>query len=350
VGDLHVPVPSDGALFGTRTDALTLIGANPGLGISDPGPVNVVVIDSGFDLGCVPAGQFGGGWQPLPGGLDLPTPMPPGMTRGPEGLHGAMIVENVLALAPKAMIFDVPLIPPPKIYDVPTFLHLAEAIYQALLVQIPFYSSYFPGPWVLVNAWSVYDRRSELPKLGQYTENKGYFGPPHAFIKLIQQIAGAHYDMVFAAGNCGEYCPDGRCGPDDYGPGRSIWGANAHAGVITPGAVRVDATWLGFSSEGPGPTPHLAAAKPDLCAPTQFLGPSGLYPFSTGTSASAAVTAGVVAALRTKWDQTKVPPVILKLVLNYSATQPLGIGWNPWFGNGILNAAAAFNTLHAAYP
>ena len=120
--------------------------------------------------------------------------------------------------------------------------------------------------------------------------------------------------------------------------------------MLTAGAVQVNGTRLGFSSEGPGPTPHLMRLKPDLTAPTQFLEESGRFPACEGTSAAAAVAGGIVAALRTKWDQTTVPPLVLKLILNGTAVQPDGIGWNPWDGNGILNVNAAVDVLQAYFP
>ena len=211
----------------------------------------------------------------------------------------------------------------------------------------------FPGPWVFMNAWAIFDRRSEGAYLGEYTENLGPNGvPPHPFIHRIERLARNRFDIVFCAGNCGEVCPDDRCGPDDYGPGRGIWGANAHKDVLTVGAVRADATWAGYSSEGPGPTPNLYAKKPDLCAPSQFVGTAGLYPPNTGTSASAAIAAGVVCALRSwaSWNQTTVSPGDLKQILNDTAMQTQGPGWNRWLGNGVLDAYAAYLLLAATFP
>jgi hypothetical protein len=355
LAEFSVPVAPDAALFGTLADARRLIRTDQLPVALDGHSVNVVVIDTGINQSIVPLGQFGGGWQPQPGGANLPPPPPPGMTIGSNALHGMMVVENILAMAPKARIFDVPLIPPPKIFDIFSFLNVAEAAYKKILADILYFQSIgsFPGSWILVNAWAIYDRRSEGPFLGEYTENLGPSGvPPHPFIKLIEDVAANHFDIVFCAGNCGEICPDDRCGPNDYGPGRGIWGANAHKDVLTTGAVRVDTIWPGYSSEGPGPTPNLDALKPDLCAPAQFVGTSGLYPPNTGTSTSAAVAAGVVCALRSRnnWDQATVPPSILKLVLNSTAMQTQGIGWNRWLGNGVLDAYAAYQMLLAAYP
>jgi len=355
MADFGRPDGADASLFGTLDGARRLIGADQLPAYLNGQTVNVVVVDSGIDKNALPRGQFGGGWHPNPGGADLPVPPPPGLTTGEDALHGMMIANNVLAMAPAATIFDVPLIPPPKIYDAPSFLIMAHAVYRTILRHIRQFRErgLFPGPWVFVNAWAIYDRRSEGANPGAYTENLGYpphFPPPHPFIRVIEQVAADKFDTIFCAGNCGEVCPDGRCGPNDFGPGRGIWGANAHRDVLTVGGVRVDANWLGYSSEGPGPTPNLYAQKPDVCAPTQFVGASGRYPPNTGTSSSAGIAAGVVAALRSQWDQGTVPPLVLKLMLNMTAWQPLNPGWNGWFGNGILNVLAAYQILLANWP
>jgi len=61
---------------------------------------------------------------------------------------------------------------------------------------------------------------------------------------LRQQI-----DVVFAAGNCGAFCPAQRCGKLDRGAGSSIWGGNSSSAVITTGAVltsgRLGPTYVG---------------------------------------------------------------------------------------------------------
>ena len=58
-----------------------------------------------------------------------------------------------------------------------------------------------------------------------YTENKGLPGyPVDPFIDIIEAFGRQNIDMVFAAGNCGEACPDDRCGPNDYGPGSQYLG------------------------------------------------------------------------------------------------------------------------------
>jgi hypothetical protein len=353
-GEYSVPAAPDSTVFGTIDDARHLINADRLPPQLDGNSVNVVLIDAGIDRSMFPPGVYGGGWHPRATDPSLPTPPLPGQTTGANALHGMMIVNNILAIAPQARIFDVPLIPLPKVYNIFNFLHVAEAVYHRILRDVVWFRANGPfrGPWVFMNAWAIFDRRSEGIRLGEYTENLGIGGVPHPFIQRIEQVGRERFDIVFCAGNCGEVCPDGRCGPNDYGPGRSIWGANAHMDVLTTGAVRIDETWSGYSSEGPGPTPNLDAQKPDLCAPSQFVGRAGRYPPNSGTSTSAAIAAGVVCALRSRprWNQTTVPPYILKLILNNTARQTQGLGWNRWLGHGILDVFAAYQRLLANFP
>ncbi|MFO1024946.1 MAG: S8 family serine peptidase [Acetobacteraceae bacterium] len=358
-----VPVAPDADLFGTTDDARRLLRAMPPVfpeklnGKSVNGTsVNVVIVDAGLDktmFGPGRPGHYAGGWKLDPLGPGLPDPPYPGMARGNASLHAMMMAECVLAIAPEVRIFDFPMIPPPKIYDILSFVSAADRAYENLLQDIAWFrgNNWFPGPWILVNAWAVYDRRSEGSQLGDYTQNLA-FGGKHWFIRQVEAAAAAGIDIVFCSGNCGQVCPDGRCGPDDYGPNRSIWGANAHRDVLTVGAVRVDGLWAGYSSEGEGAAgPNLNPQKPDLCAPAQFIGTSGLYPTNTGTSAASGIAAGVVAALRTRWpDQVAVTPAALRDKLTAAANQTAGAGWNRYLGHGILDAAKAYADMLAAFP
>jgi hypothetical protein len=84
-------------------------------------------------------------------------------------------------------------------------------------------------------------------------------------------------DVVFAAGNCGQFCPDSRCGAEDQGPGRK----------------------LGWE-------------KPDFCAASHFCEDDDAFSINTGTSAACGLTGGIVAALRSRWNSTRVSPNQLK--------------------------------------
>ncbi|WP_439579027.1 hypothetical protein [Elioraea sp.] len=110
----------------------------------------------------------------------------------------------------------------------------------------------------------------------------------HPFTQHItgSAVAGTH-DVVFAAGNGGQFGPSPRQGPMDRGPNRSILGPNGHPGALTVGAVRTDGIWIGCSSQGRS---RLNAAKPDACTrPSRFVEQGDRARRNSGTSAAAAV-------------------------------------------------------------
>lgn len=245
-----------------------------------------------------------------------------------------MLIRNILAIAPEVTIFDMPLIPP-NIGDIPAFLGGAQAAFQQMRSDIAMLQAdpRWAGPWLLVNAWATFDLRSDLPRgsPGRYAD-----GPTHPFHDVVAGLAGDGRDLVFCAGNCGQWCPDERCGPGDIGFGHSISGANAYAEVLSVGAVRVDGLPLGYSSQGPG---MVAADKPDLCAPSNFADDGDPGRINAGTSAACAVAAGVVAALRSPASMpppTKVTPAMLIAALKAGG----GGAWDQQLGSGILNGAA----------
>jgi Subtilase family len=187
------------------------------------------------------------------------------------------------------------------------------------------------GPWVVVNAWALFDRSSDLPGAGGVGSDGS-----HPFHGAVQGVTATGSDVVFVAGNCGQYCPDDRCGASDIGPGYSISGPSAYAEVLTVGAVRVDGLPLGYSSQGPG---LIATNKPELCAPSNFSETFDPGQINSGTSAACAVAAGVVAALRTR---ATVSPADMIVALNQGTG---GTSWDPQFGYGTLNAAATRGIL-----
>jgi hypothetical protein len=239
-----------------------------------------------------------------------------------------------------------PLIPP-RIWDVGAFISDAQAAFDYMLNDIAFLSTFphWSGPWVLVNAWAVFDRRSEQP-LGDYTNRR-----THPFNHQITKAVKAGRDVIFCAGNCGQFCPDDRCGPRDIGPGQSVLGANSHHRVISVGAVRTDAMWLGYSSQGPG-QPNMARLKPDFCAPSNFAETGDAYTSNTGTSAACGIAAGVVAALRSRpgWEPATVSPNELRRTLDRTTRRTQGNLWNERLGHGILDVQAAFDDLTIQFP
>jgi subtilisin family serine protease len=271
-----------------------------------------------------------------------------------------MIARSILDLAPDARLYDVPLLPR-RIAHVPVFLSSAHAAYEAILSYIDYLRAAYPadpqykGPWILVNAWAIFDRATETP-LGDYTQNAHAPSSAsldgHPFITDVRSgaILQRNFDVIFAAGNCGEFCFSIRCGKLDRGPGHSIWGANALPEVITVGAVRTDEMWTGYSSQGPGPgttSNKLAHDKPDLCAPSNFCETLDAHVWNSGTSAACALTAGVVAALRSKaaWNQVNRSPAQMLAALTTGARKTQGPYWNQRLGNGILDVGGAMGNL-----
>jgi subtilisin family serine protease len=323
-------------IFATRSAAEELLGVDylrRQNGTTGTG-VNVVIVDQGLDANQL-GNRFGGGW-PAGGRNPGATPSPQPDTTYPS--HGMKVAHNILKVAPDVKLFDLPVLPP-RILNIPAFLSQAEAAYVSMLSGIAQYraNGTYPGPWVVVNAWAIYDSR--LDPTSDYTDN-----PDHLFNQLVDLTVDLDIDVVFGAGNCGQFCPDDRCGPQDRGPGRSIFGANSLAAVLTVGAVRADTMWLGYSSQGPG-QPRLAHDKPDLCAASQFCEDDDAHVFNTGTSTACALTAGVVAALRSNPGAAALTPAQLKDLLTCTARKTEGPGWNNRIGHGILDARAAFNAL-----
>ena len=297
--------------------------------------VNVVIVDQGLDAAALGA-NYAGGWSvgKIRPGTTKPQPGSDSRT------HGMMIAQNILAVAPDARIFDLPLVPW-KILDIPAFLSVANSAFWTMRAAIANFKANprFRGPWIIVNPWGIYDSRMDLRPPHDYINN-----PNHPFNKLVEAVVGDGHDVIFAAGNCGQFCPDERCGEQDYGPGRSILGANSLGPVLTIGAVRTDTVWLGYSSQGPGQS-RLAHDKPDLCAPSQFCETGDAFTTNSGTSAACAVAAGVIAGLRSKRTAAAVTPPQLKSVLIKTAMKVDGQRWNGRRGNGILNAKAAYNAI-----
>ncbi len=351
VGDLRLnpalhwcPGRGEGGAFGTLADAHRLIRADAlaAAGLDGQG-VKVVIVDQGIDAARLPPGTrfMGGWWKPGPDATR------PGRAEK-DNHHGTMIARNILSLAPRAMIFDCPMIPPRIRSNLPAFLSDAFGVINRMAMDIALLAlirpRLFRGRWIFVNAWSVYDPRGETYP-GEYTANRNHW------LTRAVDAAAQDSDMVFAAGNCGQFCPDGRCAESLIGPGRSILGANSLDSVLTVGAARTDAIWAGYSSQGPGQFPATAGQpqpKPDLSAPSQFQVLDTAHRFAGGSSAACAIAAGVVAALRTRWDNAALPPAALFDQLRQAAWQPDGsAGWNARQGHGILDCAATLGRLAA---
>ncbi len=325
--DIWCPGTAESPLFGDLEHAFALIGAGalPGAG-ADGEDVRVVIVDQGLNKDYFKNDELVGkhgprGWVVKPNIVPGTAPPQPDRVPGEAAYgHGTRMAKLILKLAPKAKLYDLPLLPD-RIRDLPTFLSTAMTALKGPLDAIHGSATEeaTPGPWVLCNAWGVYSLALDMP-IGPSTPQpvrRANYGqnPNHPLNRRIAALsrsgrkATPGADAIFAAGNCGQFCPDGRCGPAQVGPGRSIYGAAALRQVTTTGAVRCDRTWLGYASEGPSPD-AFASRKPDLCAPSQLVDPDDAATSYTGTSTACALTAGAVAALRGKnfpWDSGSPP-------------------------------------------
>jgi len=282
--------------------------------------VHVAIVDTGIDGSRIPVA---GGWAPTPGYV-------PGST-APD--HGTMVAYDVRIAAPDAQLFDYALLKS-QAGTWTAFLSDAIAAFADLVERV----GATPGRWVVNNSWGLFDRASDAP-IGSpenYSAN-----PDHPFNQITGALVAAGADVFFAAGNCGADCPDNRCGMGDTGPGASIHGANSHPEVVTVAAVTVTDRRLGYGSQGPG---ALYSRKPDLAGLSHFKG-SGIYPADGGTSAASPVAAGVAAALRERFPTDRLAPAQLKGLLQRTARDLRGDGWDYDLGYGVIDATAALKAL-----
>lgn len=271
--------------------------------------VAVGVVDTGVDKTKVP--NVTDGWSPVasqPWGTD-------------SGSHGSMCATDVKGMAPDAEIYDIGLL---KSQGGLSAL-LSDAI-VAFQWAINKYSS-TGKPQILSNSWGMF-QQAWAP---DYVSD-----PNHPFTRKVVEAIRKGMIVTFAAGNCGQVCPSGRCGTDT-GPGKSIWGANGHPLSITVGATNIREEWIGYSSQGPA---ALDPKKPDFVAPSHF---KGFTPSDSGTSAANPVCAGVVALLR--GHDPSLRQAEAKKALQETAKDICGGGWDQHSGYGMINAERAFNKL-----
>ena len=327
-----------GYSFGTRAAASRLIGAESLRANNLRGQnVNVFVVDQGLNEEYIErlGGNFAGGvsWE-VDGKVKSP-----GKDKSAffpvQRRHGGMMLRSIIDLAPEARIFDFPLIP--RRITGSEFFGL-NAVYAFWIIRL--LAKFLGGPWVILNAWGLVDRFAETVR-GDYSNNRDHW------LNVLLSSIGNEHDVVFAAGNNGQFCGDARASGYDLGPGRSIFGANGLPEVYSAGAVRTDGSWVGAASQGPGPSEFAdsTVTKPDLAVPSWFNEDYDPSLRSGGTSSAAAVLAGAVAALRSHETIVGKTPAELRDTLRETARPTNGTGWSKRTGTGILNVRQAVSTL-----
>jgi Subtilase family len=196
---------------------------------------------------------------------------------------------------------------------------------------------------VVSNSWGMFHPSWDFPvgNAGNYSDN-----PNHPFNRIVGALEAAGADILFAAGNCGSNCPDGRCN----GVVDAIYGANSHPSVLSIGGVDTSKTRVGYSTKGPG---RLARNKPDLCGYTHFQG-SGVYAADGGTSAATPVVAGVVAAVRSRKPYApgnpSASPAAVRSLMRSTAEDLGTAGFDFDHGFGVVNACALEEQLRLRRP
>ncbi len=241
------------------------------------------------------------------------------------GYHGNMCATDVLGMAPDARIYDL------RISDSGSSTGSVGAALQAFQWAINQYRAN-GTPQVLTNSWGMFQEGW----FADYTRN-----PEHPFTRKVVEAINAGILVLFAAGNCGGTCPDGRCGSEN-GPGKSIWGANGHPFVMTVGAVNSLGQFIGYSSQGPA---ALDPFKPDFCSISHF---TGYFASDSGTSAATPIAAGVVALL--KQAKPRLTQFEAKAALKETARNIGPAGWDQHSGSGIINGLEAYNLIMRAAP
>lgn len=320
--------------LGTHRDVEQLLGADElwKRGMDGSG-VTVAIVDTGVNMAYLrsraknPRFDEAKSWVPRSG-------LRPGHL--PVG-HGTMCAFDACIAAPRCTILDIALLQSRAGGGTAMEGFLSDGVraYAHLLALMQ--AQVRPGEnrsLVVNNSWGMFHPSWDYPvgHPGNYSDN-----PNHSFNRITASLAAEGADILFAAGNCGADCPDGRCRGVTT---RALYGANSHPDVTVVAGVDVRKDRVGYSSIGPG---RLERMKPDVAGFTHFAG-SGVYSADGGTSAATPVVAGVVAALRTRRpfdpaDSTTHPSAVRALVTS-TAEDRGAAGYDFRYGWGVVDGRA----------
>jgi subtilisin family serine protease len=300
--------------------------------------VRVAIVDTGFNLsylrahGKTPNFDADLSWGPVDGQPLGEMPVD----------HGTMCAYDICIAAPSCTLIDHAVLTSQAHGATVMEGLLSDAVqaYGVLLSYLtrapqPFAGDHTPRTLVVNNSWGMFHPSWDFP-VGDpqnYSDN-----PDHPFNIIVASLEAAGADILFAAGNCGPECPDGRCqGATDQG----IYGANSAAAVTCVAGVVISKQRIGYSTKGPG---RLVDKKPDVASFTHFAG-SGVYAADGGTSAATPVLTGVVAAIRRQYPASVLSPADLRQMLRDTAQQQSGSGFNYEYGYGVVNVQGLLDRL-----
>lgn len=322
----------------TDVERLLQVGRLRRLGMDGEG-VALAIVDNGINLdhlrsrGLLPRLNFHASWTPQVAVRPGAAPVD----------HGTMCAYDALLSAPNATLLDYAILRSTRRGGSVMDGVLSDAVqaYGVLLrlMMLPEEERFFHS-LVVSNSWGMFHPDWDFPAghPGRYFDN-----PLHPFNRIVGSLAHVGADILFAAGNCGPTCPDGRCLPIPTNQAdRRISGANSHPDVLTVAGVDTQRNLVGYSSHGPGALSH---DKPDLAGYTHFLGSEafGVGQPDSGTSTACPLVAGVVAALRSAYPYVSGninrQPAQIRFYLQQTATKTGPAGWDAQFGHGLIDCA-----------
>jgi subtilisin family serine protease len=332
------PVYCGAKAVGTSTDVAARLNVEALTAADMTGDgVDVAIVDGGVNLEYLQGKGVSARLNRSAGYSPAGSPSP---GEHPVG-HGTMCAFDACIAAPQARLLDLAVLtaPPPGPTRVAGYLSNAVAAYGSLLQRLR--KANARRPLVVTNSWGLYDPSWDFPAdhPGNYTDNAS-----HPFNVIVASLEQAGADILFAAGNCGQDCPDGRCAF----PTRPISGANSHPAVLCVAGVDVRDRRLGYSSQGPG---RLMRRKPDIAAYAHFTGSQALLPdepADTGTSTACPVAAGVIAAIRSVLRPSRLTPAQLRSLLCKTARDLGPSGWDGDYGWGVIDPPALLGALDGA--
>jgi subtilisin family serine protease len=291
--------------------------------------VAVAIVDTGLNIGFLQG-------RGKPAHFDEArswTPDPTTQTPGDLPVdHGCMCAFDAMIGAPECTLLDVAVLQSTAPGSTIMEGVLSDAVRAyAHLVAVASDPAWPYSALVVNNSWGMFHPSWDYPvgHPGNYSDNAN-----HPFNRIVGTLERAGADILFAAGNCGRECPDGRCqGLTNAG----VFGANSHPQVTCVAGVDTSRLRVGYSTSGPG---RLMRSKPDVCGYTHFAG-SGVYAADGGTSAATPVVAGLVAAVRTRlpYEASKpaTHPAAMRWLLMRTADDLGTAGFDFDHGHGVIN-------------
>jgi subtilisin family serine protease len=160
-------------------------------------------------------------------------------------------------------------------------------------------------------------------RAGVISMSLGYGRPSRAVRQALQDAFNHGVVVVASSGNSGGSAAPSRYSfPADY------------PGVLGVAAISQDGTSAGFSTANLS----VQVAAPGVQVPAQ--GKDGRYWLVSGTSPACALTAGVVALIRSKYPAL-APPLVRQALTTTASHRPPAGGYDDRVGFGTVDAAAA---------